>query len=240
MSGNQYDCLDADAVRWHPVADIAALQAQAYRWILEASAAAIAARGRFVLVLAGGNTPRSIYAALRDADTDWSRWEVWFGDERCLPAGDPERNSVMAAEALLAHVPIQPDSIHVIAAELGASAAAARYTNALNDVGTFDLVLLGLGEDGHTASLFPDHDWGRGAGASAALAVLDAPKPPPHRVSLSAARLSDTHATLFLVTGAAKFDAVRRWRQGDAIPARSIRPQAGVDILITADLLGPE
>lgn len=223
-------------VRWHPVADAEALQQAAYRWIIDASVRAIAARGRFVIVLSGGNTPRAIYAMLRDADTDWSRWEIWFGDERCVPPDDPQRNSVMARDAWLSHVAIPQDRVHVIAVELGADAAARAYADALRSVGDFDLVLLGLGEDGHTSSLFPGHDWGTAADAPETLAVSDAPKPPPQRITLSAARLGRTREALFLIEGDSKRDAVRRWLAGDAIPARSIRPRAGVDALIDASL----
>lgn len=227
--------IESETIRWHTVADAMAFRQKACRWILDASATAIAARGRFVIVLAGGATPSAIYAALRDAVTDWSCWEIWFGDERCQPLGDGDRNSTMAAESWLAHVPIPTQSIHVIPAELGASAAATLYAEALCDVGLFDLVLLGLGEDGHTASLFPGHDWDDATGASTALAVFDAPKPPPERVSLSAARLSQSRSVLFLVAGASKRDALQRWRQGDDIPARAIRPRNGVDVLVATD-----
>jgi len=102
-----------------------------------------------------------------------------------------------------------------------------------------DDVLLGLGEDGHTASLFPGHDWGAVPGAPDALAVFDAPKPPPERVSLSAARLSRARQAVFLVSGAAKRQAVTLWRAGADLPARAIAPAAGVDILLEADLLSP-
>ena len=238
MSAKPPEYSDTDNVRWHPATDVAALQRHACCRIMEAAADAIAMRGRFILVLAGGSTPRAIYEALRDADTDWARWDIWFGDERCLPKNDSERNSTMAADAWLAHVPIPPANIHFIAAGDDAIAAASRYAQALHDVGTFDLVLLGLGEDGHTASLFPGHDWGCAADAAAALAVLNAPKPPPRRVSMSASRLSNAHQVLFLVAGESKAEAVQRWRRRDAIPARAIRPEAGVDVLLTSDLLG--
>lgn len=227
----------AAAVRWDGVADVAALYDSACRRILGAAGDAIRQRGRFLIVLAGGNTPQAVYRRLRDADADWSRWQVYFGDERCVPAGDCARNSRMAAEAWLDHVAIPTDQVHAIPTELGAQAAAQAYANTLHDVGDFDLVLLGLGEDGHTASLFPDHDRGGGAHAADALAVADAPKPPPQRVSLSARRLSRARAVLFLVTGEAKHDAVTRWRAGADIPARAIRPAAGVDVLVEATLL---
>lgn len=225
------------AVRWLGVADAAALRDSACWRILEAAADAMQRRDRFTIVLAGGNTPQGVYRMLRGADTDWSRWQVYFGDERCLPTDNPERNSRMAAETWLDHVSIPKNQVHILPAEHGADAAAQAYANALRQVGDFDLVLLGLGEDGHTASLFPGHDWGADADAADTLAVLDAPKPPAQRVSLSARRLSRARAVLFLVTGEAKHDAVTRWRAGADIPARAIQPQAGVDVLAEAMLL---
>jgi 6-phosphogluconolactonase len=225
------------AVRWLGVADAAALRDSACRRILEAAADAMQRRDRFTIVLAGGNTPQGVYRMLRGADTDWSRWQVYFGDERCLPTDNPERNSRMAAETWLDHVSIPKNQVHILPAEHGADAAAQAYADALRQVGDFDLVLLGLGEDGHTASLFPGHDWGADADAADTLAVLDAPKPPAQRVSLSARRLSRARAVLFLVTGEAKHDAVTRWRAGADIPARAIQPQAGVDVLAEAMLL---
>lgn len=224
-------------VRWHRLADADALAQTAFARICAAATQAIAARGVFRIVLAGGNTPRAIYTLLRRANTDWTRWQIYFGDERGVPREDPARNSAMAAAAWLAHVPLEYTSIHAIPAERGASAAAQAYAQTLHDIGDFDLVLLGLGEDGHTASLFPGRDWGIGADAPDTLAVFDAPKPPPQRVSLSAARLSRAHAVLFLVEGEAKRDAVTRWRAGADIPARAIAPPAGVDVLVAGDLI---
>jgi 6-phosphogluconolactonase len=233
---NAPDAGDA-AVRWLGVADAAALREAACRRILDASARAIEQRGQFLIVLSGGNTPRGIYRKLRTARTDWLRWKLYFGDERCLPANHAGRNNRMAADAWLSHVPIPQDHIHTIPAELGASAAALAYAKTLRRVGDFDLVLLGLGEDGHTASLFPGRDVGDAPGAPDALAVFDAPKPPPERVSLSAARLSRAREVLFLVEGEAKRDAVARWRAGEPLPAAAIRPAGGVDVLVEAALL---
>ena len=226
-----------DRVRWLGVADAAMLRQIAYRRILDVAARSIEQRGRFLIVLAGGNTPRDLYRMLCGADTDWSRWQVFFGDERCLPVDAAARNSRMAADTWLDQVPIPRDQIHAIPAELGAGAAAVAYAKTLHDVGDFDLVLLGLGEDGHVASLFPNHDWGINRDAADALAVFDAPKPPSQRVSLSATRLSRARAVLFLVDGESKRAAVARWRMGAGIPARAIRPQVGVDVLVAAALL---
>ncbi len=223
--------------RWHAQADLAAIQATAERTTLTAARDAIAARGRFVVVLAGGGTPHGLYERLRHAATDWSAWHVWFGDERCLPVDDQDRNSYMARRTWLEHVPIPSGQVHPIRGELGPVAAAAQYAEALADVDTFDVVLLGLGEDGHTASLFPGRRAGIGEHDPAAVAVFDAPKPPAERVSLGASRLSDTRAALFLVAGEGKREAVRRWRAGDTIPASAIRPGGGVDVLVEASLL---
>lgn len=230
---------DAQRVRWHAVADTDALQKVAFERIVDAAKHAITARGRFLIVLSGGNTPRGVYAMLRHADTDWSRWQVYFGDERCLAAGDLERNSAMAADVLLDHVPIPRNQVHAIPAERGADAAAGAYAHTLRGIGDFDLVLLGLGEDGHTASLFPGHDPGIATDAADALAVTDAPKPPPQRVSLSAARLSRARKVLFLIEGESKRNAVTQWCANADIPAVAIRPHDGVDVLVAAALLMP-
>jgi 6-phosphogluconolactonase len=223
--------------RWIEVADADELRRTASRRILDAAASAIEQRGAFAICLAGGNTPRGVYAMLVDASADWPRWHIYFGDERCAPREDPERNSRMAREAWLDRIPIPAANVHEIPAERGATQAAASYSRALHGVGDFDLVLLGLGEDGHTASLFPGHEWGDAPGAPDAIAVFDAPKPPPERVSLSASRLSRSREVLFLVTGESKRDAVAKWRAGANIPARAIRPAAGVDVLVEASLL---
>jgi len=224
-------------VRWHGFAGVPELQADAVARIRSVAHGATIARGVFRIVLAGGNTPRSVYELLRKAITDWTKWQVYFGDERCAPANDPQRNSRMAREALLDHVPIPRANVHAIPAEAGPIDGAAQYARVLHAVGGFDLVLLGLGEDGHTASLFPGRDWGMEKSSPDALPVLDAPKPPPDRVSLSAARLSRARAVLFMVEGEAKRGAIARWRNGETIPAASIAPAAGVDVLTESSLL---
>jgi 6-phosphogluconolactonase len=216
-----------------------ALRQTAIESILASADKAIRQRGQFHLVLAGGNTPRGIYRGLCAAQTNWSSWHIYFGDERCLPPDDPARNSRMAAEVWLDRVPVPAFQVHVIPGELGAPEAACNYAEALRSTRDFDLVLLGLGEDGHTASLFPGHDWGAEPGSPDTLAVLDAPKPPPQRVTLSAARLSRARQVLFLVSGASKHKAMAEWRAGKEIPARSIMPVAGVDVLVEAALLLP-
>ena len=176
----------------------------------------MAQRGVFHWVLAGGTTPKQCYALLRDADIDWPKVHVWFGDERCLPVGDNERNDVMADQALLNHVPVLQSHIHRIDAELGAEKAAALYADELAAIEALDLVLLGMGEDGHTASLFPDNS--ALLDERLAVPVFDSPKPPSDRVSMGYQALQGAHQRVMMVTGEGKRDAFERVCQGERLP----------------------
>ncbi len=227
----------AQICRWHPFDNALQLERAAVSEILRAAQQAIKDRGIFHIVLAGGTTPRKVYEALREAQTEWRAWHIYFGDERCLPKDHAERNSRMATSAWLDYVAIPAAQIQSIPAEESAAVAAERYAQVVNKVGLFDLVLLGLGEDGHTASLFPNHEWGSNEDAQCTLTILDAPKPPSQRISLSAHRLSDTRQVIFLVTGGSKAQAVSDWRSGISIPATAITPENGVDIYVESALL---
>jgi 6-phosphogluconolactonase len=185
--------------------------------------AAIASRGTFHLVLAGGSTPLALYRALAERNAGDARWHIWFGDERCLPAAHAERNSAMVESAWLSESRIPPGNRRPVPAERGAPEAAALYAGWLAGVPDFDVVLLGIGEDGHTASLFPGHDWGTAADSPDALAVHAAPKPPPERVSLSATRLSRSAKVWFMATGAGKRDALRRWMCCEVLPVSAVQ-----------------
>ena len=231
--------VNSEKYRWHSFADLPALQEAALGAILDAASMAIQERGRFNLVLAGGETPRGIYQRLRSAPTDWTAWQIYFGDERCMPPTVEELNSRMAGEAWLDHVSIPPSQVHIIPSEIRADKAADEYAQALRGVDRFDLTLLGLGEDGHTASLFPGNEWGTASDSPDTLAIFNSPKRPPQRVSLSAARLSRSRQIIFLVSGASKRKAVARWRAGENIPARAIMGETGVDVLVESALLPP-
>jgi len=222
--------------RWHSFENTGELEQAAVAKIVSSAQHAISDHGAFHIVLAGGTTPKKIYEALRNVKAIWSSWHVYFGDERCLPSEHADRNSRMASLAWLDHVAIPRDQIHPIPAEQGVTIAAEKYALVVNKVKTFDLVLLGLGEDGHTASLFPQHDAGDAPDAPDTVIVLDAPKPPPQRISLSARRLSETLQLIFLVTGSGKAHAVKDWRSGVPIPATTITPKNGVEIYIERTL----
>ena len=198
-------------------ADSEALAVAAAGRIAALAARAQAERGVFRLALSGGRTPHRCYEHLRHGAIDWLHTEVYFSDERCLPRGDPERNDTMALETLLRHVPIPPSHIHVIPAELGPDAAAAAYVRVLASVQPLDLVLLGMGEDGHTASLFPDdHAW---RSKALVVPVVGAPKPPALRVSLGLDVLNASRHKLFLVAGTEKHQALQRMEDGAQFPA---------------------
>lgn len=180
--------------------------------------------GTRTLVLAGGSTPRRTYQLLAERPLAWGELTVLFGDERCVPPDDPESNYRMAKEELLDRV--YPGSVHRMPAELGAERCAELYDGVVRGLMPLDLVLLGMGPDGHTASLFPGHaaldarNW--------AVAVHDAPKPPPDRVSLSLEALRKSRRVVLLVTGGDKAEALALAQRG-TVPAGMI---AGAEFLV--------
>ena len=191
------------------------------------SADSIAARGRFTVALAGGSTPAALYRLLASppfADgIDWSRWHVFWGDERCVPPDHPDSNYGMARLTLLDHVPIPPSQVCRIVGEdppqQAAEAYAATLADALAPDGHLDLALLGIGDDGHTASLFP----GTAALEERELTVAAnwVPHLGAHRITLTLPTLIRARHVAVLATGADKADAVRRAlvpRPGDATP----------------------
>ena len=216
--------------RWHIYPDAQALHQRAADAIVRVAAEAIARHGRFTIVLAGGGTPGAVYARLGQAAADWSRWHIYIGDERCVPVGHADRNDAMVRAAWLDRVPVPAAQIYPMPAEHGPDEGARRYSATVAPIAEFDLTLLGIGPDGHTASLFPDHPGARSP--DPVVGVRQSPKPPPERVSLGVARLSRSAAVYFLVVGAAKREAIRLWANGGAIPAASITPAAGVDIFV--------
>ncbi len=213
--------------RWHTFQSQDAINQAAVARILAAAEEAINQHGSFLIVLAGGSTPKSVYQLLSQQKADWANWYVFHNDDRCLPVDHVDRNSKMARDVWLNHVAIPQSQIHDIPTELGNVEGAKAYAKTLNGVRAFDLVILGLGEDGHTASLFPNQVVDNSADV---VPVFDAPKPPADRVTMSQNRLNNTHEVLFLVTGAGKQEAVDNWRKGVKIPATLIAPANGVDV----------
>jgi 6-phosphogluconolactonase len=216
---------------WHVLDNADLVADAAYKEILTAAKSAIAERGKFKLVLAGGTTPEKIYRLLAQADTNWSLWFIYYGDERCLPTDHADRNSVMAEQAFLSKAAIPKNQIFTIPAQLSPEQAAIQYQQTVKTTLPFDLVLLGMGEDGHTASLFPGH---RHNEDELVHAVYNSPKPPPERISLSAKALGNTRGIIFLITGANKQEAVKLWRSGHDLPVAGISSE-NIDVYIDRD-----
>lgn len=199
-------------------ADAASLAALAARHFASACEAAVEARGRFVVALAGGETPRRLYETLAGPDfagLPWAQVHVFWGDERDVPQDHAESNARMAREALLAHVPIPEAQVHPVPTGMDPpKAGAAAYEETLRaffgaDAAfpAFDLVLLGLGPDAHTASLFPDSpalQEGTKWVAAPHVAKLNA-----RRYTLTVPAIAAARELVFLVSGDAKADAVR-------------------------------
>lgn len=226
MQNNLLTGLSSDT-RWHTFNSQDAINQAAVKRILAAAEEAINKHGSFLVVLAGGSTPKSVYQLLSQQSADWANWHVYHNDDRCLPVDHVERNSKMARDAWLNLVAIPQNQIHDIPTELGNVEGAKAYAKTLDGVRAFDLVILGLGEDGHTASLFPNQVVDNSADV---VPVFNAPKPPADRVTMSQNRLNNTHEVLFLVTGSGKQEAVDNWRNGVKIPATLIAPENGVDV----------
>jgi 6-phosphogluconolactonase len=166
------------------------------------------------IVLTGGSTPRRAYELAAELEPDWSRVELWWGDERCVPPDDERSNYAMAKKALLDRLEGEPAAVHRMEGELGRAEGTAEYKLELADAGTFDLVLVGLGPDGHVASLFPNFPTldvtGRDVVGSDA-----GYEPFVDRISMTLPRLCNTHELLFLVAGEDKADAVARALAGE-------------------------
>ena len=216
-------------VNWVPYDTIDQLAEAACQRVLVAAEKAIAANGAFKLVLAGGTAPVKAYQLLAKKQLDWSKWHIYHGDERCLPVDDSERNSLVADQKWLDLVAIPKAQIHAIPAELGAEAGAEQYAKVVADANKFDLVLLGMGEDGHTASLFPGQVHNL---EELTHAVHNSPKPPSDRVSMSAKALSNTEELIFIVSGA-KHEAIAAWKNKQDIPVTHLCPASGVDVLLS-------
>jgi len=223
------------------VADADAVAERAAAMLEAAIADALAARGAAHVALAGGTTPAGAYRRL--APPGWDGVELWFGDERCVGPQDPQSNYRMASETLLGHA--VGALVHRIEGERGAERAAATYDALLRErvapgggVPVLDLILLGIGEDGHVASLFP-HNPGLAARGRAAIPVHDAPKPPPDRVSLTLEVLRAARACVLLASGEGKAAPLARMLPGpvEDLPA-SLLDRARLTVIADRAALG--
>ena len=171
------------------------------------------------IAVAGGSTPQRAYELLADMQGTWAHVHLWLGDERCVPADHEDANQRMVDESLLSQLrSSEGPHLHPVRGELQPEDAAWLYgrdiARAMGDRPVFDLVLLGLGPDGHTASLFPGHPAARAAHAPV-IGVRESPKPPPERITLTLPVLERARFTLLLATGAEKREALAGVRAGD-------------------------
>lgn len=204
---------------------------------------AVAARGRFSVALSGGSTPRALYERLASAEFSgripWQDVHLFWGDERCVLPDHADSNYRMVAESLLGQVPLPAENIHRIHGELTPHEAAAHYEVGLRaffgSTPVFDLALMGMGDDGHTASLFPDSP-ALAESACWAVAVEHTAPPPPlvSRVTLTFEVFNAARRVVFLVTGAGKAQKLAEIRRGADLPAGRIRPPSG-DLLWLVD-----
>lgn len=220
--------------------DTETLSQEAAQYIVRVAQEAITSHRRFTIALSGGSTPKKLYALLAEepyrSQIDWSVVDIFWSDERCVPPGDPESNYLMAQQVLLSKIPIPANQIHRMPADqTDRDAASYAYTLEMQQtigsesVPSFDLIQLGMGPEGHTASLFPGqpslHEQQR------LVMPVTVPKPPPPRLTFTPRLLNAASHVLFLVTGAEKQDAVKAVLEGefqpDEYPAQIVKPTKG-------------
>ncbi|MGC8625758.1 MAG: 6-phosphogluconolactonase [Phycisphaerae bacterium] len=219
--------------------DATELATAAAKMIMQSGAEAIARRGRFIIALSGGSTPAMAYAIIHDhysSQTDWAKWYIFLGDERAVPVTDPQSNLGMAKRTLLHGLPIPETQIFAVQTQLSVAAAAADYEQRIREFfGTaeprFDLILLGLGDDGHTASLFP----GLAARHEKIKLVTYSPPgtlpPPLDRITFTFPLINLARKVVFLMAGEKKKAVAAQLLAPDVnaelIPAANVRPQDG-------------
>jgi 6-phosphogluconolactonase len=197
-------CVDAETVARRAAADVARYVGRLYE-----------ERGVAHVALSGGTTPGRTYELLAAEPAQLSGVELWFADERCVPPQDEQSNYRLADERLIAPAAIDAARVHRMEGELGPEEGARRYRQALRErlpsegeLPVLDLVVLGIGPDGHVASLFPGAATLDAGDQAVCLAVADSPKPPPQRITLSLAVLRAARRCLLLATGEGKADAI--------------------------------
>lgn len=196
-----------------PDAETVARRAAAH--VTRVVARAVAERGVAHVALSGGTTPGGAYELLGAQDETLAGMEIWFADERCVAPEDEQSNYLLAQRTLLAAGTIGPERIHRMRGELGPERGAAAYAAELagrapqqDGLPVLDLIVLGIGPDGHVASLFPGAGTLDAGEQAVCLGICDSPKPPPQRITLSLAVLRAARSCLLLATGASKADAV--------------------------------
>jgi 6-phosphogluconolactonase len=224
-------------------ADSEALSFHTADLIVATANKAVAKRGCFLLALAGGGTPQRVYELLAQfphvAEMPWAQTHLMWGDERCVPPDAPGSNYKQVHDTILTQVTLPDTQIHRIRGELEPQAAADDYATQLKQLAEpsrnwprIDLALMGMGSDGHTASLFPGSDPTDGATQATLAVTADYAGRPAHRVTVAQAVFNDARHVVFLVTGANKAQTLARVLNGPDnpvnLPAQRIRPKNGI------------
>lgn len=225
----------------HISSDKQQLGRAAAEYVARLSAQAVAQQGRFTMALSGGSLPKLLSPALvnppLNTKIEWAAWHVFFADERCVPLTDPKSNYRLAAETLFDQVDIPSPQIYPINDVLPPRQVAKAYQAELQRVfpntqefPRFDLILLGMGEDGHTASLFPNHPLLQETERWVA-EILDSPKPPPERITLTLPVINNARQVAFLAAGAGKADILAQVLETTdpttPLPSQRITPANG-------------
>jgi len=206
-------------------------------FIFEAQQKALGKNGRFTIALSGGSLPKQLAGLIEKPEIKWDKWQVFYADERAVDLEDPDSNHKLCMDVLFSKVNIPPENIHTIDSTLlgDPKELAESYESKLIKefaakdsvrFPVFDLILLGLGPDGHTASLFPNHELL--AGGDQWVAYLeDSPKPPPKRITLTLPVINHAMAVVFVATGESKQDVLAEIMDDPAknsLPASRVRP----------------
>lgn len=231
-------------INYYVEPDPAALARRAAQYFCEMAEEAVEAQGQARIAISGGSTPKAAFRLLADPHQPfrgrmpWNRLQLYWVDERTVPPEDPESNFRMTREAMLDHVPMRPDQVHRMEGELDPEAAAARYESELRNAfrlegaesPRFDLISLGMGDDGHTASLFPHtqaiHEMGRLVTAN------QVPQKDTWRITLTWPVINHARSVFFLIAGAEKAERVREVflgpRDPERLPSQLIWPASGI------------
>lgn len=203
---------------------------------------AIAARGRFAVALAGGNTPKRLYQLLTEDEFSkqiaWDKVHLFFGDERFVPTSDPDSGLYTVRELILGKSPLPPANVHAVTTEgISMEESAKRYSSEMetffgNELPAFDLILLGVGEDGHTASLFPEDTVHTEPVTKSMAVVTNASKLPPNRLSLTPEAIDSSLDAIMLAAGKSKTDIIgailENGGQQGIVPAGRVHPQEAI------------
>lgn len=203
---------------WNVYSDFETASLATTDFIAEKIKESIETKGLCTVALPGGNTPGFCLEQLAKKELEWDKVHWYLGDERCYPRGHAERNDEMLKNVFWSH--IGSTNIHVTAAELGPEQAVEQYSEEIKDIDSFDIVFLGLGEDGHTASLFPGNvalkDY------RSVVPVFNSPKPPDQRISLGVSILQKASNRVVLATGESKSFIIKKIKLGDILPINII------------------